>query len=228
MINARRRIDGVREAVRMNRDIVVLDDGFQHRALQRDFDLLLLSPVHLLPGRLLPAGPFRENWTAMRRASHILVTAKGEDEIEGAQRLADAVGRIAGAPPVDLFLLKPGTWTTLEGEPAPRPAGLPHLLTSVAQPEGFGEMVSREAGGFSGNFAFPDHHPYTKKDILQLASAVGGGWIATSEKDAVKLIAFRDLLPEVRVLPLRASPTEGAAERLMEAVETAIGMRGRG
>jgi hypothetical protein len=57
---------------------------------------------------------------------------------------------------------------------------------------------------------------------------VGGGWIATSEKDAVKLIAFRDLLPEVRVLPLRASPTEGAAERLMEAVETAIGMRGRG
>jgi len=228
MIRSPRRIDGVREAARLGRDIVVLDDGFQHRSLRREVDLLLLSPAHPFPGHLLPAGPYREPHTALKRAQQLLITAKGEDELEGAEHLADALARIPGTPPVDLFPLEAGEWHSLDGSPSSPPHGLPWILASIAQPEGFERMVYRFAGGHSGLLTFPDHHAYTEGDIRGIAGRVNGGWIATTEKDAVKLIAFRELLPEVRVLPLVAAPPVDLAERLIVMLEDRTRRRGGG
>lgn len=214
-IRAVRRIEGVEAAVRQGRNIVVLDDGFQHRGLRRDLDVLLLSPAHPLRGRLLPRGPFREPWSATRRADHILVTAKGEEEMEGARRLVAEIRDLPGLPPVDLFPLEAGEWETVEGVPMPPPQGRAIVLTSVAEGDGFLCLVAGRVGRVRGHLAFPDHHPYSEGDIRRIAAEARGGWVATTEKDAVKLIAFRELLPDLRVLPLVASPAADLAERLL-------------
>jgi tetraacyldisaccharide 4'-kinase len=65
VLTANRRIEGVREAQSLGCRIVVLDDGFQHRALERDFDLVLVDEEE---GSLLPAGPMREGYGALDRA----------------------------------------------------------------------------------------------------------------------------------------------------------------
>jgi hypothetical protein len=164
----------------------------------------------------------------MKRAHQVLITAKGEDELEAAERLAGVVAQIPGAPPVDLFPLEVGEWSALDGRPASPPPGLPWILTSVAQPEGFHLMVSRLSGGNSGLLPFSDHHSYSEGDIRRISADVQAGWIATTEKDAVKLIAFRELLPEVRVLPLVAAPPADLTERLMVLLDDRTGRRGSG
>src|SRR5512143_4077643 len=68
VLTARRRADGVAAAEQLGCDVVVLDDGFQHRALARDFDLVLLNGRS---GGLLPAGPMREPASALERADAV-------------------------------------------------------------------------------------------------------------------------------------------------------------
>jgi tetraacyldisaccharide-1-P 4'-kinase len=89
-------------------------------------------------------------------------------------------------------------------------------------------MVSRLSGGNSGLLPFSDHHAYSEGDIRRISADVQAGWIATTEKDAVKLIAFRELLPEVRVLPLVAAPPKDVTERLMVLLYDRTGLRGSG
>src|SRR5690606_37512688 len=74
---ARARIEGVREAAARGSDVVILDDGFQHRAIQRDLDVVLLTADGWTGEvRLLPRGPWREDLGALRRADLVVVTRK--------------------------------------------------------------------------------------------------------------------------------------------------------
>lgn len=218
-IIARHRIDGVREARELGCDLAILDDGYQHRALHRDFDLLLLSPAHRFPKSLLPAGPFREGAGAMRRAHHVLVTAKGAQEIEAARDLLERIQGVASAPDADLFPLQYGEWEDADGVTATLPPGSPLVVTSVAEPDAFVQEVRRRTGEVRGHLAYPDHHAFVDADVRGILRESRGGWVATTEKDSVKLVAFRELLPELRVLPLIAAPEPEVAERLLNRIE---------
>jgi len=123
-----------------------------------------------------------------------------------------------GASPARLFPLRAGDWCTLDGNPASPPEGPPLVVTSVASPEGFREAVRARTKLLAGSLFFPDHHPYSTQDAGSIRSAAGGTWIATTEKDAVKLAALRELLPEVRVLPLVPDPPEGLEAELLGAI----------
>jgi tetraacyldisaccharide 4'-kinase len=221
VFRAIRRIDGVREAAAWSSDVVVLDDGFQHRRIRRDLDLLLLSPAHPFPPRLLPRGPFRESLRAVRRADRVLVTAKGTREIAAARALTQELRRLPAIPPVEMFTFRTGPWEALDGVREPPPPGEPFLVTSVAEPRGFAELVAEQLGGEARRLSFRDHHTYTKEDANRISQVVGGGWVATTEKDAVKLLSLRDLLPEVRVLPLVPVPPDGLAEAVVRRVDLA-------
>ena len=74
------RAGAAREAARRGADVAVLDDGFQHRRLARDADVVLLAAEERFPGRMLPAGPYREPSRALRRADLIVVTRKAAPE----------------------------------------------------------------------------------------------------------------------------------------------------
>ncbi len=202
VIVAKRRLDGARKSLELGRDIVVVDDGFQHRRMKREVDIVLLSPAHRFPPRLLPRGPFREPLEALRRAQIVLVIAKGGCELESARALVAELRRMPGIPQVEVFSLQPGEWETLDGNPETPPAGSPLAVSSIAEPRGFFGIVEEKLGVKPELFSFPDHHPYTEGEVIRISERAGSRWIATTEKDAVKLVSFRELLPTVRVLPL--------------------------
>ncbi len=219
VLRAPRRIQGVEEAARQGRDVVVLDDGYQHRALHRDVNLLLLSPAHHLPPRLLPRGPFRESLMAMRRADRILITAKGDHELEGARALADEVGRIPGLAPVEVFAFRAGSWENLHGAPEPPPPGDTFVVTSVAEPSGFVHLVTERTGRSPRSVAFRDHHAFSARDADWISRAAeSAGWISVTEKDAVKLLPLEALLPPARVLPLVPVPPPDLGPWIVDAV----------
>ncbi|MEJ2541604.1 MAG: tetraacyldisaccharide 4'-kinase, partial [Gemmatimonadota bacterium] len=180
---------GVEEAKRMGATVVVLDDGFQHRRLAREVDVVLVAAEEGLPGALLPRGPFREPLAALRRAHAIVVTRKSETEA-GARGLADRLrGRFPGAV-TSAVHLAPGTLRPLSGTGTGAhsvPGGPVTVLTAVARPETV-EASVREAGcTVRGLEAFPDHHEFSAADLARVLDRSSGDAIVVTEKDAVKL-----------------------------------------
>jgi tetraacyldisaccharide 4'-kinase len=230
------RVAAAREAANSGADVVVVDDGFQHRALARDADLLLLGAGDPFPPRLLPRGPYREPLSAIGRASLVLVTGRGHDPDHDPEERATDVRRMPRHPPVGTVRLVPTGWRTLAGDAALPPASGESLLVvaSVADPESVERMVAetRTTGDGSGNppsrrppslgpaglMAFPDHHAYADSDVARILSVASGRRVVTTEKDAVKLAAFASAfadVPEPRVLALDVEPGPGV-ERLLD------------
>ena len=204
--NADRRA-GAREAVCNGADILVLDDGFQHRRLGRDLDIVLVAPPHRIRGRLLPRGPFRESGRALHRADAVVLMHKGESTAEegGAMDgLARTVAEVRPDLPRLQARLAPGSWRSLDGQEAQRPQMADLLgVTSVADPGAFGPFVTASTGATVAVTAYPDHHEYSETDVRAITDAAAGRTVVTTEKDSVKLVRFAHLLPDVRVLSLR-------------------------
>lgn len=188
---------------------VVLDDGFQHRRLARDLDIVLLAAEHAFPGPLLPRGRFREPAAALDRADAVIVTRRTASPQRADELVEDVAHR---APHVLLARLDlvPGRWVDLDGKPVETPAGDALAVTAVAGPDDFVELVREVSGAHPELLAFPDHHPYDAGDAERIVRAAGPRPVVTTEKDAVKLRELRHLLPPVHVLPLEIRGGVGA------------------
>ncbi len=197
----------------------VLDDGFQHRALARDVDVVLLAAEDGEPAHLLPRGPFREPMTSLARAHAVVVTRRtaGVDE---ARRLAARVGGEHPHLAVAVAALLPGGWQELDGTPAPAPMGPTLAVAAVARPEAFLAQLRTVTGGPAELVAYPDHHAYTERDARAIRMRAGERTVVVTEKDAVKLRAHAALLAPVRVLvqALVWEAGEGALTELVSSV----------
>ena len=78
-------------------------------------------------------------------------------------------------------------------------------VSSIAEPEGFHEMVRSRASGVVECMAFPDHHPFSHKDICRIVERAAGRSVVITEKDAVKLRTFSQELPRTYVLRLQVA-----------------------
>ena len=219
------KLAGVAQAAREGATVAVLDDGFQHRAARRDVDIVLLAAEHGVEVALLPRGRFREPVRALSRADAIVVTRKVATRDE-----ACAVGRLATswAPKAILgqIHLKEDLWTELGGEPtaetlAGPPAGALLAVSSIAEPDGFHEMVRSKASGVVECMAFPDHHPFSDKDVRRIVERASGRPVVTTEKDAVKLRTFLQEMPRTYVLRLRVGWDFGQ-DAVMELIRRAL------
>jgi len=223
VIAAARRIEAAREAAAAGCGVVVLDDGFQHRALARDLDVVLVS-VEGWTGRrrLLPRGPWREDASALRRAGVVVATRKSAPEAEGA-RVADELRAIAPGVPVAECWLAPDALVPLGLEPgwAPPAAGDAVLaVAALADPAPFAENL-RGMGLAVELAAFPDHHAFDAAEAAALLARAAGRAIVMTHKDAVKL---RDLLPPSAgawVLTQRVRFTAGE-DALLRALDAAV------
>ena len=203
------KVKGVAQAVREAADVAILDDGFQHRAAKRDVDIVLLAAEQSTEGPMLPRGRFREPLSALSRADAIVITRK-----VATQEAASVVGRLAigEAPQAVLgqIHLVGDVWTELEGDPhidphdGP-PAGDLLAVSGIAEPDGFHEMVRSGASGVVESMAFPDHHPFSHRDVRRIVERAAGRSVVTTEKDAVKLRAFSQELPRTYVLRLQVA-----------------------
>ncbi len=195
------RLASARLARSRGADAAVLDDGFQHRRLARDVDLVLLAAEDPFPGRLLPRGPYREPIAALERAHGVVVTRRTASPA-AARGLAEAVARTFHRATTATLHLAPAGWRALTGEPASAPAGPILAVAGIGRPEDFARQLTEALDGEVELASFPDHHEYTARDVEALAARAKGRTLVTTEKDAVKLEAFADRLPTVRVVTL--------------------------
>jgi tetraacyldisaccharide 4'-kinase len=194
VIVERDRVAGAERAILAGADIVVLDDGFQHRRLARDLDIVLVSAERWSNSpHLLPRGPWREPLRALRRADVVVVTRKAAVPALSVDVATD-VQLACGRRPVRAHL-RPSGWRDRSGPSAP-PVGPVFLVSGLAEPELF-EQSARESGAdVTGSLQYPDHHGYTTADAQRITVAAGGRTVVTTEKDWTKL---QPLLPGIPI-----------------------------
>jgi tetraacyldisaccharide 4'-kinase len=168
------------------RAVFVLDDGFQHRALRRDLDIVCLHDA-LQNDRLIPAGYLREPVSALSRAHAALIigSADSSELLEGQRlRLVERFPRLCTA----VLFQEMGHWVNAgDGRiAAAPPIENPLLVCGIARPERFIAMVRRAGITPCAERIFPDHHRYIANDINKTRELYLKG-VITTEKDAVRL-----------------------------------------
>lgn len=163
----------------------LLDDGFQHRALARDFDIVLVTPQDA-KDRLLPAGRLREPLGSLRRADAVVLTSGAE----------------ASSFPLEGKLV----WRVRRGIVPKNVPPRPVVFCGIARPQNFvlqlrAANIDPVAEAFYG-----DHHLYTEKDVrelLALGQKSGAGGFVTTEKDAVNLGGYLSALDPLAAVPVK-------------------------
>lgn len=176
-----------------NPRLIVLDDGFQHMAVKRNVNLVLLRPDDLAGqwNRVIPAGSWREPESALRRADAFLIKVGPKNFKRLAPYFKERLARYH--KPIFSFQVQPtGVRQVLHGNAERDFDGASYLLvTGVGDPE----LVKRTATQYFGykpthHMVYRDHHAYTKNDVLEmhtLARRLGCEAILCTPKDAVKL-----------------------------------------
>jgi len=220
VVNARR-ARGIDQAVAMGADVAILDDGFQHRRVHRDIDIVLLAAEHGLGNALLPRGLFREPIAALVRAHVILVTRKTA-KVEKALRLEAEIANVAPWARRGRIHFQISDWTDLEGSLVEAPKGDVLVVTSIAEPESFLDMVQSEGSSSAVAFPFPDHHEFSEDDVLRIGDAAQNRTLVMTEKDAIKLRGFSRALPLSYVLRIRPE-WESGREEVMALISDMLG-----
>jgi tetraacyldisaccharide 4'-kinase len=164
-------------------DVVLLDDGFQHRRLARDEDIVVVDEaVGFGNGQLLPRGPLREPLSALHRATLFWVRA--------ATSPAPPLPPLPG--PQVRTRYQPTAWVDPAGALHPPEAlsGVPVLaLAGLARPGGFLRTLRQLGTDLRGSSLFPDHHRFTPGELrdVEASAARQGARVVTTEKDAVRL-----------------------------------------
>jgi tetraacyldisaccharide 4'-kinase len=202
-------------------DVFILDDGFQHRKLKRDFDLVLLGED--TPGWVLPCGPFRESKRSLKRAACFLITGA----FQPWQKLLHA----NGSRPYFEATLEPQALIGFESERWKEyPLTLLYrskivAVAGIARPEKFYQTIHEWDGDIVETLEFPDHHPYSAADWQQINRlARNVDLIVTTEKDILKLIRFP--FARGKLLALRVSMAVAQEEALLDTIIGSIRQHG--
>jgi tetraacyldisaccharide 4'-kinase len=170
----------------------LLDDGFQHRAIARDFDIVLVTPEDARD-RLLPAGRLREPLASLRRADAVVLTN----------------GALAEAFPVKETLL----WRVRRGVVPKNVPSRPVVFCGIARPKNFVLQLRAANIEPAAEAFYGDHHAYNERDILDLMAlrekSAADGFV-TTEKDAINLGALLSSLDPLSVVPVKMELVDAA------------------
>lgn len=176
---------------RFNPGVIILDDGFQHRALARDIDIVLIDGSKLLEKEcLLPAGRLREPVSSLRRASEIVITKAGAVEADELRHLLD---RQCMTAPISALDYRPVDLVSSGRErlPLSELAGRRVLaFCGIANPEHLRRLLVDQGADMLEFLAFRDHYRYSEDDAITIreqADRLGAELVVTTEKDLVKM-----------------------------------------
>ncbi len=207
---------------RLQPDLFLLDDGFQHICLQRDLNILLLDGTAPFGnGHVLPAGPLREPCSALQRCDLVIYTRCATTPTQRDQRIAlfpacSARYRLAG-----FYRITDGSEVAaghLAGERTVACAG-------IAQPDSFFDGLAQIGLQPAAVAALADHADYSASVVAglrELAARHAADWLLTTEKDAVKLRRFQDDLPGITILAARLALEFHDEECLRQAVDKVL------
>ncbi len=165
-------------------DVVLLDDGFQHRRLHRDFDLLLLDAQDPLSGgAVFPLGRLREDPAGLRRAHAVLLTRvqRGREY----RRLRAYIEEKAPGMPVFRSRVVPRAWM-----PSAPPTGKSAAFCGLGNPTSFWATLRQMGIDTCFRWSFGDHHQYRPAELHRLriqAMEAGAAVLLTTEKDWMNL-----------------------------------------
>ncbi len=193
---------------RFGAQIHLLDDGFQHRGLARDFDIVLVTPDDARD-RLLPTGRLREPLRSLQRADAVVLTS--------------------GASVESFPLAGRTVWRARRGIVAQNVSARPVVFCGIARPQNF--LLQLRAAGVDpvAEAFFRDHHAYSEKDVrdlLELRERSEAGGFVTTEKDAVNLGGYLDALGPLAVVPVKMELAD-AANAVDTMLRTIAERRGR-
>lgn len=201
------RVAGAKAAVAAGAQAIVMDDGHQNPALAKTLSIVVVDGgTGFGNGRVLPAGPLREGIAAgLARADAVAIL--GEDRAGVESTL------LPGLPALHGDLEPTEESRALAGKSLLAFAG-------IGRPEKFFETLRGLGGRLAGSRAFPDHHPYSYKEVREIVDAAraAGALPVTTAKDAVRLPG--ELRQEVKVVEVevRWREPEGLDEILQRAV----------
>lgn len=184
-VGANRYEAGVFAERKFGSELHILDDGFQHRSLARDFNIVLLTPEDA-SDRLLPAGRLREPLDSLRRADAVVLTGPIEAR--------------------DLPLSGKNIWRVRRGISITNPPGRPVIFCGIARPQIFLRQLRASGIQEAAVKFYRDHHRYSQRDVRELFELRdrnrAGGFI-TTEKDAINLGPLLAQLGEVAIAEVR-------------------------
>lgn len=210
---------------RFKSDVLILDDGFQHRQLHRDVDIVTVDATRPFGiGQLLPAGTLREPLTALRRADILLLTRA--DKPAQVSRIRGKLRTLAPNTPIlesvhrpmHLYRLKAQS-PLAENDAVAEPLSLNWLsgkrllaICGIGNPNAFVATLNQYTPETVDLLEFPDHHAYTEADCQRIQCRLkqtGAAFIVTTQKDEQKLARFAQELP-ITVLAVAVVITDGS------------------
>lgn len=233
---ARSRVAGARLIEREGTgNVIVLDDGFQHRALAREVDIVSVfagtrEAVDLfVAGELLPLGRFRENrQRALRRASIVVVAERRV--VSGPEALSPLDTRLLAVMPSGIsvfrsYLEARGVVWLVSGEAVPPSTVV--AFAGIANPGSFFDSLRELGFSVDAQYDFADHHSFTERDLLELIERHPGLPLVCTAKDAVKI---RTMSPEIRDrcaaldIKLKVTPADAFAVQIVRRIRTKLGL----
>ena len=183
-----------------NPDIIILDDGFQHRKMNRDLDIVLVDAKNKFGNKhILPAGPLREDLNNIKRADKLVVVNKGFDSRD-ALKYCDYLKKRFKKDTYLCKIVPDYAYNILTGETLNKDTKI-MAFSAIGQPAGFYDFL-RNDYRLIAVLEFEDHHSYEQDDIskiIHFAQEENIDSIVTTEKDAVKII---DIIKDVE-LPIK-------------------------
>lgn len=215
-------------------DVAILDDGFQHRRLHRDIDVVAVDATNPFGnGHLLPRGFLRESLRELRRADVIVLTRTDQVPNEKLVELRRQLRRWNQTAPIYLTIHSPAAWERLtsvgSNVGAQKTKGLFSLnklvsskviaVSGIGNPDSFAKTLTDIGVQVAGHLRFADHHDYEPADvekIIHFAHARQVKTVVITEKDAVKFAAnglesLQNAGLELYVLRIALEPTDRAA-----------------
>jgi tetraacyldisaccharide 4'-kinase len=212
-------------------NVFILDDGFQHRKLRRDFDLVLIDATNPFGfDHVLPRGLLRESVAGLARASAILLTHAESIEPAALQQVTQRIRRIAPGAPV--YRCEHQLTHVLDQDDRPLP--LEHIrgrrvlsFCGIGNPAAFERQILQAGANVVAAHRFGDHHPYTADDLNMLdalARQKNAEMMLTTGKDWVKLRELHRTSGSASIARMEMSIrfADGDEHGLIEKILTAV------
>lgn len=179
------------------KDVVIIDDGFQHFALRRDLDVVVVSPVVLQCNFLLPAGPLREPLSSLKRADIVIIN---NADSEQKKELLDIVRPFKSTDDIFFSGYRLEYLFDSGGKrlPADFISGKRVLIFSgIGNPAGFRKLVSESGAVIKEEKVFPDHYSFTQDDLSRIQKDAAGKdaeFVVTTAKDFIRIKEYKGSL----------------------------------
>jgi tetraacyldisaccharide 4'-kinase len=178
---------------RLAATVHILDDGLQHMQLDRDVEIVLVGAEDVAHPATLPGGRLREPIDTLIVADAILAPPEVVLDLRGVDIPIFRIRRRIGEP-------------RSEAECPPGPA---LAVAGIAVPAGFFEDLRGAGYALAGTLTFPDHHPYSPRDLRRIEAEVrrkAAAFVLTTEKDYIRLLPLRPFRVPVAWVPLTMEP----------------------